>query len=426
MTEEDGYKGRWKSLKDVTWADFFKAGGFWNEERERWDRPKKDPATNQHFSNRTFARKCGFSTVTLATIFNAPHSARPTMKGEKKYFEKLEETEGYKKWFDKFREKLKGGKDKGESQWNTQKTKVAEAFSMLHNKNPEDWTAEDYATIRKWLKERHLKRQGTELVSQQDVAPFHNLMKANGHPEYFTEIQADEVEKGKKKEFFLNDKDIWKLLEVYAVEDPKNDLLILMAVGLNKGARVSSLELDIPLNYKHEEGFSDDFEPKVTKRVRRYLIPEVMELVKRYVEDCGLKENEKIFPDSYSNYLARLQRVAFAAHILKPIHEKERVEMVEIGTHIFKHTFVTQAIQHGVPAESVSEQVHTELRTLEAHYLAKDPEKQAHHFSGKPMKERETFVSWLGQFFDRSKPNNFFAVYEKNCVSDDRCRRKTA
>lgn len=384
-----------------TWRKFFAAGGY--------DAVEK-------LGKRAFAKKADMSRMQVDRLLKEPK--RTSVKGTPQYVTDLESSKGWKDYERQFRGKLKGAS--AEEMWKTRKRYIEKAFLQL-KKNPENWEKEDYDVIWKMF---YNERLGG--VPEQTASPFHNLMKATDKGNLLPLFAGVKHQKGKKKEFWLSDEEIRSMIQKHPEIDGKNDLLIMIPVGCCKGARISSLMLDTPNHYNWTEASSQDFEVKAAGhqkggQVIRYLPPRVVQLVKRYVDDCKLGDLDRIFPDSYSSYQDRLQKLARAAKVQKYKREAGVDIPIEVGTHIFKHTFVTQASRHQVPAETIGEQTHTELRTLQAHYWATDPAKSQHFMQGKPIEKRETFVEWMNSFMDDCEKS-----YEKNCASDERCRRKAA
>ena len=400
MTEKEA-----RPISERVWKKFFDAGAY--KELDK-------------LGQTGMAKKMKVSRMTVWSIQQA--SRREAAKKpveEMKYYERMEDTEGWKEYERLYKGKLHG--KQAEQSWQGKKRKMARMFAMLNKKPLENWEKLDYEKI--WQALKHPKLGG---VSEHDASPFHNLMKATNKGALLPLFAGVKHVKGKKKDFYLNEDDVFKMIEAHPIQDGKNDMLLLIGVGCSKGARISSLLLDTPSHYNFEDGTSSDFEPKAGRHekggaVLRYLPLSVTNLVKKYVEDCKIEASERIFPDSYTNYLDRLQMLGHKAGIQKFKREEGIDIPIEVGTHIFKHTFVTQASRHGVPAETIGRQAHTELRTLEAHYMADDPEKSQHFLQGKPEKEhRQSFEEWINQFMPKIQ-----VAYEKNCSSDARCKRKT-
>ena len=392
-------------VAEKSWRQFFANGGY----------DAIDKAANQTIA----AKKLGLSRKTLSWILEKPRRLEASKDvTQRKYYENLEDTEGWKEYEKRFKVKYKGAT--AEDRWKRQKKIIAKAFSKLGGKTgPEDWTKEDYDII--WEMYKHPK---LGQITQQQASPFHNLMKATGKSSLLPLFPSAAHARGKKKEYYLDETDIKNILEAVPRLQEKNDIVVMSMVGIVKGARISSLLKDTPLHYNWKLGTSTDYEQKVSLQIKRYIPKTVLDLVKHYIEDCQIGENDLIFPDTYESYLDRLRKVGKAAGIKKyKVEEGQYIELKGIGTHIFKHTYVTQASRHGIPAEVIGKQVGTELRTLEAHYIASDEAKMKHFMQGEELgKEREqTFIEWIDSLMPLANK-----VYEQNCANDDRCRRQKA
>jgi integrase len=401
MTEE---KEKSK-VKESTWEMFWEAGGY---------------ETLKTMKKKVFEDKSGISHTELWRLLKEPKRTPPSAKKIGRV-EKLEQSEGWKNYEKTFRGKLHGRH--AESTWNKRKNWIIDAFLLLKNKPPEEWEEPEYDQIwRRPTPETPNIFWSEELdgIIAEAAATFHNLMKATNKTQGFIKrYPAPEVEKGKKKEFWLDEEEIEKAIKVHHEVDGKNDLLLLVLVGVNKGARISSLKSDIPDRFDWKEGYSRDYEEKVKEPVPRYLNMKLLALIKRYVDDCKIEGTEEIFPDSYTNYLKRLNVLMRAAGVKKYKRRAGQDFQINIGTHIFKHTYVTQASRHGVPAEMIAEQTGTLLGTLQTYYWAKDPVRLRHFMQGTPLDgKRETFVEWLDKLIILAEP-----VYTLNCQSDERCRR---
>jgi len=124
-------------------------------------------------------------------------------------------------------------------------------------------------------------------------------------------------------------------------------------------------------------------EPKVTKIYTRFIPQPVMDLIFQYIKDYAIEAEALLFTQSYSFYLSQLRSAGKRARIPKTI-----------STHILKHTFVTQASRHKVSEGTISAQTGTELRTLFAHYRAKDTRRMRSELLGEQF-EGVSFDKWI-------------------------------
>jgi integrase len=166
-------------------------------------------------------------------------------------------------------------------------------------------------------------------------------------------FKGKKLPQGKHLDWYLLDPDIKKLIA--KIEDP--DALIFVMLGISTGARASAL---LRIRLEWVDFYSKTikvYEPKVKVFTYKYPPLCVFDLLKKYVEDRQLKPKERLLPRSYTFYCNVMKKAGARTGLRK-----------SITTHILKHTYVSQAHKHGVSAETVVDQVKTELRTIKKYY----------------------------------------------------------
>jgi len=238
------------------------------------------------------------------------------------------------------------------------------------------------------------------------ATPFHHVMDMCEHTAARKLFKGMKFTKGALKEWYLEEEDLRgkpnqpKTSLLYHLEE--NETLVLILLGIVEGARISSLIRQKPADINQKLGTIRCREPKMRGKEKEIVIrtiPQcVLNLVNRYIKDYQIKPQDRLFKKSDNFYREQMKHAGEQAGIVKP---------AAITTHIMKHTFVTQASHHGVPAELISEQTGTELRTLEAHYRAKDPKKARQHLRGEKQ-DIVPFIDWI-----RSLEPVFLDHYER-------------
>ena len=201
------------------------------------------------------------------------------------------------------------------------------------------------------------------------------MMRVTDRTNLLLEFKGTTLPSGGKKGWFLEDEDIIGILGKLE----ENETLMMLGLGITKGARFSSLVLGKPEQVNWKDLHMTDYEPKITKHVVRTVPRVMLDLLRRYIKDYQVQAQELLFTHKYSFYINQLQTAGKKAGIEK-----------NVTTHIMKHTFVSQASRHGVSAEVISEQCETELRTLNEYYKAKNPKKVRHEL----LDEKLDVVSW--------------------------------
>jgi integrase len=302
------------------------------------------------------SRKTGISRPTIYKILEE-YPEKPN-KVKPKYLDRLEDSEGYRRFMQNFGFKL----DRNHLQQNIRYMRIA--FKMLGNKTPESWTEEDYRKL--WYAEEFYSEE-CKGIDKIIGVHFRRVMRATDRFDLLEKFKYKAPPEGKKKQWFLHEDEIKALVNVI---DDKETLLLLF-VGISVGARHQALNdlrvKDIDFNDK----VFQVHESKTSNYLLKFPPYAVFDILKIYVTDLNLSPEDHLFPRGYDFHLRRLRSAGRRAKLKKPI-----------STHILKHTFVTQASRHGVSAENIVDQTGTELRTLEKFYRAKDEAKLRHEMQG--------------------------------------------
>jgi len=311
------------------------------------------------------SKKTGLSRPTIYSILE--EYPEPPSKTQPIYVEEFRDSEGCKEFIAKYGNR---------GNYKTQLNLVRRAFVILNKKDPISWTKKDYQII--W---NHNKFVHPDLnaIPEATATAFHNLMRVTDKTEFLLQFKGKKFPKGKKKEWFLEEDEIIGI----ASKLQCNATLLLLGLGTVKGGRFSALVQGTPNNINMKDSVMLDYEPKRKQYLTRYVSRPIMKLLQDYIKDYKIKPKEKLFPHSYDYYNTNLSEAGEKAGIKKTV-----------STHIMKHTFVTQGSRHGVSAEIISEQTGTELRTLTAHYRAKNPKKARHELLGEQT-DVVPFYEWI-------------------------------
>lgn len=315
-------------------------------------------------------RITGLGEMTIRRILDA-HPTEPH-KGEAAYVSEFEQSQGYKFFFDKYGKK---------SNTPEKLRQIREAWLLLNKKDPISWTHDDYSKI--WNSDRFFVKEfkGKEFMGVPEgyASTFHNLMRVTKKHELLNAFQGKKYPKGAKLEWYLEDNDLFGLCTAYT----DNENLLITLLGINIGGRWSSLVLVKPQDLNFVTNTVLCYEPKRKEFVPRYVLPSVMQLLRRYIDEYKIQPTDLLFTQEYNFYLTKMKQAGKIAGIPKIV-----------STHILKHTFVTQAHRHGVSAEIIVEQTGTDWATLIKHYRAGDEKKARHEILGEKY-DVQPFPDWL-------------------------------
>lgn len=311
------------------------------------------------------SRRTGLSRPTIYAILEA--YPEPPSKTIPKYVEEFRESEGYRRIKALYGKKLK--------HYKTMETIVIKAWKFLQKKEPLTWTEDDF---RKLWNELFYDEE-LRGCDEHNATHLHNLMRAIDRHDLLKKFKGTKRPMGGKKQWFLEDEDIILMLPFidYA------DVLIMLNLGIVKGARVSSMLKSKVKDLHPNDNTMTDYEPKRKQFVTRFIPTHTMRLLQKYVKDKDLKPDDLLFPHGYAYYNVALRNAGKKAGLKK-----------NISTHIMKHTFVSQAHRHGVSSETVEQQTGTESRTIKRHYRARDEKKIRHELLGIPT-DVIPFHQWI-------------------------------
>ena len=343
-----------KSILD----QFVKLGGY-NIVRHRSDKWKNISEAS---------KRTGISRPTIYTILKKyPEEPSKVMP---KYVEEFKESEGYRILKETY------GKRKF---WFSLKNVILEGFAFLkleygYGKDPISWNEKDFRKI--WEKWHDPK---LETIASHKGVQYRRLItllaESSKLEKKFKTIQVEP----EKAHWYLEEPDITAIINVIE----RADFLILFLFGIFTGSRISAILTLIPEKIKWLKWKAIVYEKKIKKEVPKYLNESFTRLMERYVKDFQIQPTERLFPmsdDAYNRYFKRAR--------------KGTKITIKTTTHIMKHTFVQQSHEHGVPAEVVVQQTHTELRTLKKWYSFVKEEKIQKHMQGKKW-DPEPFTDFM-------------------------------
>lgn len=253
------------------------------------------------------------------------------------------------------------------------------AWQMLQRKDPTLWNLKDYAFL--WG-HPDFKDEVTGEIDSGRAMGIRAVMHSNDHRDALKRFGQPAKRPPQRKQWFLRKEDLLKIGEI--VEEP--DVLLLILLGVQFGARMSSLKQiqvgDIDFDLK----MASTYEPKVKKSVNRFISPKTCEILKDFIQRYDLKKTDRLFYWSNTTYLNRLQKYGKAIRLEFPF-----------GTHVLKHTFVTQASKGGVSMHYVSEQAGTDPGTLKQFYLSIDPRSMRRQLFDEHDPTFESYGQWIGE-----------------------------
>jgi len=308
------------------------------------------------------------------TMYNwlKEHPRRPEREPRKKkviprYVAEFEHSETVKDFIEK-----KVGKTKNKEYVRIGLT----SWRILEKKDPINWTEEDYHIL--W---RHPAFRD-EMMGTITFANAVGLRAWMMHCKMYDTVKAFDTKglkrpKGAKKTHWLK-----TIEEINAVinniEYP--DTLLMFFIGIQCGARFSSIKRTTPGQISYATNQINMYEPKVKQYVERDFIQESLETLKQYVYDFGFKGNERIFPRGLTMINQDLKQAGIKAEIDYPL-----------TSHVaMKHTFVSLASNRGVSLEVVSRQAGTDPKTLMDFYAGIDRRKIRAELCGEEY-ERPTY-----------------------------------
>jgi hypothetical protein len=361
-------------ISKKTLEQFVKMGGYdivrYDREANRWKGVSEAArATNLHRDTVTRILK--------------EQPTKPVTKILPAYYEKFEETTGYKRL-----EMALGQK----SWFATMKRVVLEAFHFLGNKDPLYWTLEDIQKLRRdCLK---LRNPVTNDIHRVYATELRRAIEALGLYDLLPALKMVPREPtGKKLEWFLEETDLIKL--THAI--PRPDTLLYLYAGITTGARHSGIVTLTPEGIKAARGEMLIYETKRKEYVPKIMPQCVIDLLNQYIIDFQFRGDQRIFPSSYTVYNDALKDAGTKAGLTD-----------ETTTHILKHTFVSQASFHGVSLDIISKQTGTDEDTLKKFYRAEDVRRARHELRGE-----EYGVISFPEWVEKTLHPHFVARYKE-------------
>jgi hypothetical protein len=311
------------------------------------------------------------------------HPTKPVTKILPTYYEKFEESTGYKRLEVELRQK---------PWFPIMKRVVLEAFHFLGNKDPIYWTIEDIQKLRRdCLK---LRNPETNDIHRVYATELRRAITALNKYDLLPALKMVPREPaGKKLEWFLEETDLIKL--IHAI--PRPDTLLYLYTGITTGARHSGIVTLSPERIRAARGEMLIYEPKRKEYVPKVLPQCVIDLLNQYIIDFQFKGDQRIFPYGYSAYNDALKEAGSKAALTD-----------DTTTHILKHTFVSQASFHGVSLDIISKQTGTEEKTLKQFYRAEDVRRARHELRGE-----EYGIISFPEWIEKTLHPHFVARYKE-------------
>lgn len=177
-----------------------------------------------------------------------------------------------------------------------------------------------------------------------------------------------------------------------AKEFPTADTLVLFALAIETGARVSSLVLtkasDVMSPMAQKDGVLSMTEPKVSERVDRLVTGGMVALLTDYIETFDLTGSALLFRWNKQKYSQLIKQVG------KKVAKEQKIGFA-VTAHILKHTFVSLAGSKGVSLGAISEQTGTDPQTLRDFYYHKPTASQKRDLYGVETEIKNTWLAFL-------------------------------
>jgi len=255
------------------------------------------------------------------------------------------------------------------------------AFHFLGDTEPIFWGSTEWRKV--WDNPEFLDPQ-TNFIQNAMSIDLRNCMRAFGKHDFLDEFLTKKREKGQKRQNYLEDDDVEKMILIGIVEV---DVLLIFYLGITAGGRISSLCATLPEKVSYELKAINMFERKMVGKgkawVMRFFQPETLSLLRQFIMDFGIKPQERIFRWSEKKY----------SEMLKAAGERAGTR-IRVTSHVLKHTFVSQASKRGVSLDTVSDQTGTDPTTLKEYYMAENVPKRRAELLGEKY-EVEPFGTWV-------------------------------
>lgn len=259
-----------------------------------------------------------------------------------------------------------------------------QGFEMLNKKDPINWEDEDFERL--WYAQPFCDEDGK--IKFHKAVALRRIMSMIGKERLLSKYSTKGLKKvGEKKPWFLNDTEVIAIMK--HIKEP--DTLMLYSLGIQTGARISSLISVKSDDVSEDLGIVKMVEPKLERigkhKIDRDVHREFLKLLNQYIVDYNL-QGKRIFPYDDKVYRERLVKAG------KALQE----EFLALGIkfdkkttpHILKHTFVSLASLHTVSLEVVSEITGTDPSTLKEFYHGVGKEKVRYELLG----EESPYKPW--------------------------------
>lgn len=274
---------------------------------------------------------------------------------------------------------------------------LKEVFKLLGKKEPLDYTRPDLEKLRAPMiegKDNPLYLTLTKDIEEHYAGTIRSALKVLPTITMHTLDALSHVKKrprGTRKGWWLKNDEVKMLLE--AIEEPH--VLLFVVLELQCGGRPSALIRYTKTDrIRYEKNVIEMYETKRIRYTPRKFHPKTMEFVKRYIADMNIKFGDRLLPYNGLYYTERL----------KYYGKKLGVKLLETkgaGAYILRHTFATQACEHGVGLDVVVKQggwAEGEVRSLLAHYVEILEEKMDRELLGIVKVKPKSFKEWIEQF----------------------------
>lgn len=247
-----------------------------------------------------------------------------------------------------------------------------QAWIILNKKDPATWDIDDYKLLWNHPKLADKKtgkiafNKAVALRQWMEVAKLYDLKNSQ---EFDT--RGLKREKGAKLTHWISEEQ--QFIDVInAFEYP--DTLQMFNLGIQCGARHSSLKLIKPGDIMYSLGSIKMRETKTKQTLQRDFLPDTLETLRYYIQHFNFKIDDKIFPRSLNKINEDLKQAG----------EKAGIDF-DLTTHVgMKHTFVSFASLRGVSLEAVSTQTGTDPSTLMQFYAGTGKKKVRAELLGEP------------------------------------------
>jgi len=274
---------------------------------------------------------------------------------------------------------------------------MKEIFKLLGNKEPMDYDRADLEKLRTPLvngKDNPFYLTMTKDIEEHAGGTIRSALKVLPTTTTYTLDALKGVKKrprGIRKGWWLKNDEITTLLQ--AIAEPH--VLLFVVLELQCGGRPDALVRYTKTDrIRYEKNAIEMYETKRMVYTARKFHPKTMEFVKRYISDMNIAFGERLLPEDGEYYTDRL----------KYYGKKLGIALLETkgaGAYILRHTFATQACEHGVSLDVVVKQggwAEGEVRSLLAHYVEILEEKMDRELLGVVTVKPKSFKEWIEMF----------------------------